>query len=165
MSKVHKRKVVHQAEDKGIFTSIDKDKEALWKDAFRRRYILLGKEEKFHGDVIDWATFDLVVATSHFTDADKKSYLKMLQKFWKMFWPYMANLIQGYNELQAAWEDLVEDQDSVLKNYANQHLELKAYRDFMAEAPKPLQESFEEFHKFRKIEDEAQMEEIRKREG
>jgi hypothetical protein len=133
-----------------------------WHIAFKTKTILLNKpQHEIREDEVDYATLDLLLATTKFSKADKTNGFSLIKAIWRTFWPYLVNMIKGYNELQQSWSDLVEDQDAVLKNYADQHLLLRIYKEFMGGRGEEEQAEFNSFKEIKEAEIEKALEEIR----
>jgi len=164
MEKIHLRKVADDYDKAGnILRSDNSHQEAVWKQAFKEKIFLFKDTKNIQSDIVDYATFELIIATTFFTKEDKLNTLNMLKAFWRSLWPYIWNLASGYYELQTSWHGIVYDQNETLKNYADQNLELKIYKEFLANTTDGIQKSFNEYKEKREREIEEQLEEIRKK--
>ena len=163
MQKTHKTECIVDFDDGNeIFGSNEKKKEAIWQLAFKQKTFLFKDSNHLQELEVDFSTFDMLLGTTTFNRNDRVNQLTMFKALWRSLWPYLHNLVKSYYQVQAAWDALVEDQDTVLKNYADQNLELKIYKEYMSDMVDPITgEDFNAYYAARMAEDEAAMEEIR----
>jgi hypothetical protein len=145
--------VIDNKKETDIIDRFDAEKISRYNRAIKHKMFLRGSVRKYAGYDVDFAHFDFLLSQIKFPDG--MDFLTCLKMFWANLDPYLSNMIEHLDLLDNSFKELVEDQNIVLKNYADQQLELRCYKDFLDQLEdKDLKYQFNTFFNQRKKEDE-----------
>jgi len=112
--KMNEKEMNQEARKKIVNRDYDiKNPQNRRKDAIANLTILLGE---FY-DGTDFSPFNQVLSTVKFSKCDNA--MDYLREFWRYFWPYLNRLIVDWEQVCKAYDQSLEEQDLVLKKYAD----------------------------------------------
>lgn len=111
-------------------------------EALTQKIWLTGKEVEFEGEMIDMNHFEFMMACLKLPPEVNRYHL---QQFYASLWPYIKKIVNSYKSLDTAFALIVNDQEEVLKNYANQNLELDISKRFFKTLPNEYRMKFKKF--------------------
>jgi len=156
--------VLDRRKDSAI-SAFDNNKIRRYTEAMEKKILLLGNKEdrvNYYGWETDFTHFDFMLSYLKFDKG--QNHLEILKSFWAAFWPYAENIAEHLEKITESFYDLARDQDEVLKNYADQKLDLMIYQDFLKSCDERTNHLFNAFRKQRREEDEKSIQEAIKRE-
>lgn len=113
-------------------------------EALTQKIWLIGKEVDFEGEKVDMNHFEFMMACLKLPTEVNRYHL---QQFYANLWPYIKKIVNSYKSLDSAFELIVNDQQTVLKKYADQNLELDIYKRFFKTLPNEHRMKFKSFRK------------------
>ena len=150
-----KQKAINRKQLSSLVYTLDSNVDQRWREAYKHKIFLVGEErESPYGGKVDFAHFDFMLSHLKWTQPKgfswAKTCLELLQVFWIQLYPYLKNIITEYERIELGFEDVVADQNLVLKKFADQNLELKIYQQFIKKQSEEMQEEFAEYFKVEK---------------
>jgi hypothetical protein len=149
--------ITQKTEDTSIVhttTNIEESKKAVEfiRKAFQNKNMVLSGETERMGYVADFAHFDFMIDPNNLTNDDilrikaAKNDLEVLTVFWGLLWPYIDKLLKSYEVMEQGFEHIQNENIDVEKNYAQQSLILRIYKQFM-ENNNDAKSKFNRFYK------------------
>jgi hypothetical protein len=153
------RKVEESLKRRKKVTEFAELNEAVWQDAYKRKLIILGKEDK---DGIDWSHFDFMIAhPGAWDNAAFKKPMEILRTYWKMFYPYLKKLTDEYEDSVTNHNLMVAEVDQMMVKYVDMIEEFKFMEAFI-EDDKDRKTVYEGFREKLKAKIDAETEALKK---
>lgn len=103
-------------------------KESYYAECMRTKAIYVGRSVY---DDIDWSHQEMLLSTVKWKEC--KTLLEVIHEFWRNHWPYLRNLIKAYEETRGVLHAEWEEQDKILKKYAEAETDRKLRKEYLSQ--------------------------------